>query len=412
VAAPGPLTQITTGWSHACALDDAGAAYCWGDNTSGELGDGSTVTQAGTPVAVDTSGVLAGVSLSQISAGMQQTCAVSTTGTGYCWGLNNEGQLGDNTTTNSGVPVQVLPVTDATQTSVSCSPDPVAAGTASTCTATVTDTAACTVTPTGTVSFSSTGPGSFSGGGSCTLTGSGASTSCQLTYTQAASGEPTITGTYGGDGQHLPSTGTAAMTVYQPLNGNSTCTGMDGGTGQNLTVPTGASCTLIAGTVVTGNITDNGTLTASGVTIDGNLQTRNAGPLTLIGSSTTIGGNLQVQGGGPVTITGITIGGNLQVQQLAPSTSINRICAALVSGNLQWQNNAAPVTIGGPFGPFCPGNSVGGNLQVQGNTMPSGYADPAATIDNNTIKNNLQNQNNTPPAALSGNTVGGNTQTS
>jgi hypothetical protein len=64
---------------------------------------------------------------------------------------------------------------DPTQASVNCSPDPVAAGTAATCTATVTDTASSPATPTGTVSFSSTGSGSFSGSGSCALSGSGAS---------------------------------------------------------------------------------------------------------------------------------------------------------------------------------------------------------------------------------------------
>jgi hypothetical protein len=80
-----------------------------------------------------------------------------------------------------------------------------------------------------------------------------------------------------------------------------------------------------------------------------------------------------------------------------------------VSGNLQWQDNAAPVVIGGPG---CAGNSVGGNLQVLNNTMPSGYIRPAAIIENNTVKGNLQSQNNTPPAIVSGNTVGGKTLTS
>jgi hypothetical protein len=192
-------------------------------------------------------------------------------------------------------------------------------------------------------------------------------------------------------------------------NGNSTCTGLSGGTGKNVTVPAGATCTLIAGTVVTGNVTDNGTLSVSGATIDGNLQALNAGPLTITGPATTVGGNLLAQGGGPVIITSITVGGNLQVQQLAPSTSMSLICGTQVAGNLQLQSNAAPVTIGGPS---CPGNSVGGNLQVLNNTMPSGYTGPAATIENNTVKHNLQSRNNTPPAIVSGNIVGGNIQTS
>lgn len=299
---------------------------------------------------------------------------------------------------------------DPTDASLNCSANPMAVGTVSTCTATVTDTGFSPVTPTGTVSLSSTGPGSFSGGGSCTLSGSGPSASCQLTYTQATTGEPTISIGYGGDGQHLPITRTATMTVYQPLNGNGTCTGLDGGTGQDVTVPAGATCTLVAGTVITGHVTDNGTLSVSdGTRIDGNLQAYDAGPLTVTGPSTTIGGNLQVQGGGPVTINGITIDGTLQVQQLAPGLGLNRICGAQVSGNLQWQDNASLVFIGGPG---CAGNSVGGNLQVQDNTLLSGNPFHSAIVESNTVQKNLLIQNNTPPALVSGNTVGGNTQTS
>ncbi len=88
---------------------------------------------------------------------------------------------------------------------------------------------------------------------------------------------------------------------------------------------------------------------------------------------------------------------------------MDSVCGATINGNLQWQNNRAPVTIGGPG---CQGNQVGGNLQVQNNTMPSGYSGPAATIEGNTVRGNLQSQNNTPPAVVSGNTVKGNTQTS
>jgi len=178
---------------------------------------------------------------------------------------------------------------DPTQASVNCSPDPVAAGTATTCTATVTDTASSPSTPTGTVSFSSTGSGSFSGSVSCSLSGSGASASCQLSYAQAAGGELTVSVGYSGDGQHSPSSGSTVLTVYQPLKGNGNCTGVSGGTGQNVTVPAGATCTLVAGTVVTGNVTDNGTLTLSGATIDGNLQSQDNDPAAVV-TGNTVGG--------------------------------------------------------------------------------------------------------------------------
>src|SRR5450755_3180689 len=88
------LTQISVGGEHACALDSSGAAYCWGINGSGELGDGNT-RDSSIPVAVNTSGVLAGKTLTQISAGDDATCALDSSGAAYCWGLNNYGQLGD-----------------------------------------------------------------------------------------------------------------------------------------------------------------------------------------------------------------------------------------------------------------------------------------------------------------------------
>jgi alpha-tubulin suppressor-like RCC1 family protein len=100
------LTQITTGSFQTCALDSAGAAYCWGGNGSGELGDGST-TDSGVPVAVDTSGALAGKTLTQITTDFGTTCALDSAGAAYCWGGNNSGVLGDGSTTDSGVPVAV-----------------------------------------------------------------------------------------------------------------------------------------------------------------------------------------------------------------------------------------------------------------------------------------------------------------
>jgi len=103
------LTQITAGDQYTCALDSTGAAYCWGDNEDGELGAGCSAADSGVPVAVDTSGVLAGKTLTEITAGADQTCALDSTGAGYCWGLDNAGQLGDDSTTTSAVPVLAGP---------------------------------------------------------------------------------------------------------------------------------------------------------------------------------------------------------------------------------------------------------------------------------------------------------------
>ena len=103
------LTQIATGDVHTCALDSTGSAYCWGDNDSGQLGDGST-SNSSVPQPVDNSGVLAGKVLTQITAGAGATCALDSAGAAYCWGDNSYGELGDGSegpTTDSSVPVAV-----------------------------------------------------------------------------------------------------------------------------------------------------------------------------------------------------------------------------------------------------------------------------------------------------------------
>ena len=82
-----------------CGLTSAGAAYCWGDNTYGELGNSST-TQSNAPVAVTTTGTpLSGLTLTQVSAGDVTACALSSTVAAYCWGNGAIGQLGNGSTT-------------------------------------------------------------------------------------------------------------------------------------------------------------------------------------------------------------------------------------------------------------------------------------------------------------------------
>ena len=103
------LSQIAVNEWDACAVSQAGAAYCWGDNNYGQLGNGSDVEGSDIPVAVDTSGVLSGVNLTQAAIGYEQACAADAAGVSYCWGGNGEGQLGDGSTTSSPVPVVVGP---------------------------------------------------------------------------------------------------------------------------------------------------------------------------------------------------------------------------------------------------------------------------------------------------------------
>lgn len=97
------FTQVASGDNHTCALTTTGSAYCWGSGSRGKLGNGST-SIADVPVAVV---MPSGVNFSQIVAAERATCALSTTGQAYCWGDNGSGQLGDGTGTNASTPQAV-----------------------------------------------------------------------------------------------------------------------------------------------------------------------------------------------------------------------------------------------------------------------------------------------------------------
>ena len=99
------VTNITSGDDHMCAVLSDGTAACWGNNMMGQLGNGTT-TESTTPVAV-TGGALTGKTVTNITAGGDHTCAVTSDGTAACWGNNMMGQLGNGTTTNSNTPVAV-----------------------------------------------------------------------------------------------------------------------------------------------------------------------------------------------------------------------------------------------------------------------------------------------------------------
>lgn len=102
------VTQVVAGNTHTASLKSDGTVWAWGNNSHGQLGDGTTINKS-IPVQVLGSGgvgYLTGVTA--IAAGYTHTVALKADGTVWAWGYNSVGELGDGTTTNRSTPVQVL----------------------------------------------------------------------------------------------------------------------------------------------------------------------------------------------------------------------------------------------------------------------------------------------------------------
>lgn len=117
IGLPTTPVRLALGAGHGCALLADKTGWCWGANVYGQLGDGTT-TDRNQPVAMPVSG------LAQIAAGGYsvgggiagaQTCGLKTDRTVWCWGSNEFGQLGNDTTAASLAPVQVAGLTDAVE---------------------------------------------------------------------------------------------------------------------------------------------------------------------------------------------------------------------------------------------------------------------------------------------------------
>ena len=105
------IKSVAIGPNHICALTVTGGVKCWGQNNVGQLGDGTTIDRS-TPVYVV--GLDDGVQ--SITVGYDHTCALTAGGGVMCWGQNETGQLGDGTTTQRTTPVDVAGLTSAVQT--------------------------------------------------------------------------------------------------------------------------------------------------------------------------------------------------------------------------------------------------------------------------------------------------------
>ena len=201
-------------------------------------------------------------------------------------------------------------------------------------------------------------------------------------------------------------TATASVTITVNVNGN-------------LNISSGQTYTFVNG-MITGNVVmTGGTLVLNNTVVGGNLQM--SGGTLLFTNNSTVQGNLQITGG-TFSLDPSRIGGNLQVQNVPASAAQNQICGIKVNGNLLFQNNGTAVLIGSPS---CPGNSIGGNLQVTSNSAATEVygnsvsgnvqvtSNSAATqVDANTVNGNLQIQNNSASAAVFSNTVKANLQCS
>jgi alpha-tubulin suppressor-like RCC1 family protein len=97
------LSSVTTGASHSCGLTPSGAAYCWGNGSDGQLGNGNILPcMIGNDVATNCPGpsaVAGDLRFTSIAAGAFHTCGLAANGQMDCWGLNTSGQLGSVTTT-------------------------------------------------------------------------------------------------------------------------------------------------------------------------------------------------------------------------------------------------------------------------------------------------------------------------
>ena len=108
-SSPSTYLNIEAGGRHTCAISNENKLWCWGRNDHGQLGDDTTTTRS-TPLQVTTSTGL--TNIYHVSLGGYHTCAIKDDNSLWCWGKNNYGQLGDGSTTSTHTPLQIDSITN------------------------------------------------------------------------------------------------------------------------------------------------------------------------------------------------------------------------------------------------------------------------------------------------------------
>jgi len=216
LACTAPVTRlvfasVSAGHSSSCGVTTDGAAYCWGQNYTGQFGDGTTRATSSSPVPA-----AAGLRFATVSAGSDFACGVTIDGAGYCWGSNGLGELGGGTSqSGSTTPVAVTGGLSFTA---------VAAAYAHTCGVTGTEEASCWGwNPFGQLGDGTTAnrstPGLVSGGLRFTMVSTGTYHTCAVTPSAAAY-------CWGGNGGRLGDGTTNQSPVPTPVAGGLSFSGV------------------------------------------------------------------------------------------------------------------------------------------------------------------------------------------
>jgi alpha-tubulin suppressor-like RCC1 family protein len=115
---PADIQEVGTGWKLSCARALDGRVFCWGAGDVGQLGNNGTSDSS---VPLEVSGLGGSVKATKLAVASQHACAVTSAGTLRCWGENSAGALGDGTTQNRVVPVEVPGLQDVIDASISFS---------------------------------------------------------------------------------------------------------------------------------------------------------------------------------------------------------------------------------------------------------------------------------------------------